>query len=450
MNKFKLSISTECFQSKEEIDNKKLNFVKDLISITEFKEKIAEGYCFAHWFDTPKDKFHISEKGNDNFDRANCVFVDVDNYDMEMLEFVAKLRHKPTICYTTYSNGLEGYGCRFRICFLFNEDIRSKHEFETVYAAIIQDIRNYVPDYPDKDKCGSRVSQYMSGNGSPNCAIQATEISYSLKDFNVVRTERSVVNKKLEKEQRSRAPIIKKVPFTDMEFRADFYSLSPLELIAKYRDKYPYFEQSHIEFNEHGYAVLDEDYIEINRYWCIDTIQKENGDERKIHVRKKFRDKERRRYHLFLSALLRKKIKPDITFEHLLYNLVCERLWHYDNSDKVLSNEFLVEKAENVMNTPVEDINLKSKRKRPKYRVDKGYCQRNGIKPLSKSNQVRGELNTARIMERYDLDLSVKENLESLRLQGIKVGKSKLYDLCKQLGIPTNPKRNRRNIKGLT
>ena len=94
---------------------------------------------------------------------------------------------------------------------------------------------------------------------------------------------------------------------------------------------------------------------------------------------RKRRDGDKRRYYMYLSALIRKQIKPDITFEHLLFNLVCERQNFYDNSDHVLTNQFLMEKALMVINTPIEKISLGSYKKRPKYKVDREFCRKNGI-----------------------------------------------------------------------
>ena len=123
--------------------------------------------------------------------------------------------------------------------------------------------------------------------------------------------------------------------------------------------------------------------------------------------------------------------------------MVCERLWYYDNSDHILSNDFLLEKALVVIDTPIEQIQIKSKQKTPQYKIDKEYCREHWIKPIARSNQVRAKLSTKKIMELYDLNMSVKENHEFLKSQGIKVGKSKLYNLCKQFGINTNPHRNK-------
>lgn len=442
MKKLKLSVSTQSFKRKEDIIIPKLRFERSMLSASEFEEKVKEGYCFCHWFDTARDLFTPKEKRNDNFERANTVFVDVDDYNVEMKEFVKTLTHKPTLYYTTPNNLIKGY--RYRLCYLFDEDIRSVDDMATVYSAIIDDIRSDVPDYPDKDRCGHTVAQYMNGNGSRNCEIYSTGMSYSFRDFGISVTENPIIGKSKQPQSVSRTLSQKEYPFTDMEFKRDYFSLSPTDLMDKYKIEYPYFESTPCDFNEEGYAVLDDDYIEIFRNWYREKNIDKNGREHTMTIRKKRRDGESRRYYMYLSALLRKKINPSITFEHLLYNLVCERLWYYDNSDHILSNDFLLEKALVVIETPVEQIQIKSKRKTPQYKIDKGYCREHGIKPIARSNQVRAMISTEKIMSVYDMNLSVKENYDSLKEQGIKVGKSKLYNLCKQFGINTNPHRNKK------
>lgn len=62
----KLSVSTERFERKEDIVPKQLNFEQDLLSVDEFKEKVKEGYCFCHWFNTTNEIFSIAEKRKSN------------------------------------------------------------------------------------------------------------------------------------------------------------------------------------------------------------------------------------------------------------------------------------------------------------------------------------------------------------------------------------------------
>lgn len=180
----KLSVSTERFERKEDIIPKQLYFEQDLLTVEEFKEKVKDGYCFCHWFYTSKDVFSIAEKTKSNFDCANVVFVDVDDYDVEMKEFVRHLPRQPTVYYTTPSNGKNGK-YRYRLCYLFNQDIKDRQTFSTLYNGIVNSFRTSYPDYPDKDKCGGVSAQYMNGNGCPNCEVYSTDCVYTLGDFGV-------------------------------------------------------------------------------------------------------------------------------------------------------------------------------------------------------------------------------------------------------------------------
>lgn len=184
MKKLKLSVSTERFERKEDIIPKQLYFEQDLLTVEEFKEKVKDGYCFCHWFYTSKDVFSIAEKTKSNFDCANVVFVDVDDYDVEMKEFVRHLPCQPTVYYTTPSNGKNGK-YRYRLCYLFNQDIKDSQTFSTLYNGIVNSFRTSYPDYPDKDKCGGVSAQYMNGNRCPNCEVYSTDCVYTLGDFGV-------------------------------------------------------------------------------------------------------------------------------------------------------------------------------------------------------------------------------------------------------------------------
>ena len=156
--------------------------------------------------------------------------------------------------------------------------------------------------------------------------------------------------------KRSNKDESKEFTFTDLEFKADFFSMSPNDLIPKYSQRYQFFDSTELEYNEEGYALIGEDYRQIFRRWYLDISTDDKGREHKATVLRKRRDGDKRRYYMYLSALIRKQIMPDITFEHLLYNLVCERQYFYDNSDRVLTNQFLMEKALTVINTPIEKI----------------------------------------------------------------------------------------------
>ena len=221
----------------------------------------------------------------------------------------------------------------------------------------------------------------------------------------------------------------------DKDFLLDMEELRPREILDKYGDRYRYFDHTELHF-ENGYALIPKDYQEIYRSWYFATFEKNNGEIQKIPTVKKQRDGNGRRKKLFIAGLIMKKILPSITYEHLLYNLIYEVYYYYDNTDKVLNNSTLKSIAKGVIQTPYEKIQLKSKNKK-KFVVDKAYCAENGLKPNSFKNTVRKMLKDEEIGDVYDCTMSVKENLCVLNDMGIKVGKTKLYDWCKRNGIST-------------
>ena len=434
----KLSLSLEHYATKESIDIKKLCFKRSSISIEDFTKHIKEGSCFCHWFNTKTDTFTIYEKTNANFDKANVLFVDVDDFSMEMKQFVYGLSKKPTVYYTTPSNlcPSKGNKYRFRLCYVFNEDIPNGEMLASAYRGIIREIRKDYPTYPDQDSCGARPAQYMNGNGTPRCEVCSTDRVYTLSDFGVSPIESAHNANSSIRERANNKECAYHI--TDMDFINDLSTIPPSDLIIKYRERYRYFDHSELKYND-GYALVPEDYQEIYRSWYQDVVTNSSGDIHKVSAVKIKRDGDNRRKCLFVSALIRRKILPSITFEHLLYNLVAERQWYYDNSDNTLNNQELMRIANNALKMEYEKINIKTKRKPSKFKVDKLYCSERGIKPKSTVGIVRRKLKDKEIGNLYDCSLSVKDNLAMLKANGIKIGLSRLYEFCDRNNIPRRP-----------
>ena len=380
----------------------------------------------------------VTQKKNDNFDRANVVFVDVDDFNMEMKQFVCGLSKKPTIYYTTPSNlcTSKGNKYRFRLCYVFNEDIPNAETLASTCKGIIKEIRKDYPTYPDQDSCGARPAQYMNGNGTPRCEVYSTDKVYTLSDFGASLVESAHHENRSVKESANSNECV--YPIKDKDFINDLFEIPPSDLIIKYRERYCYFDHSELTYNN-GYALIPENYQEIYRSWYQDVVTSNSGDIRKVSVVKIKRDGDNRRKCLFVSALIRRKILPNITFEHLLYNLVAERQWYYDNSDNTLNNQELMRIANNALNMEYEKINIKTKRKPSKFKVDKLYCSERGIKPKSMVGIVRRKLKDEEIGNLYDCSLSVKDNLAMLKANGIKIGLSRLYEFCDRNNIPRRP-----------
>lgn len=306
----------------------------------------------------------------------------------------------------------------------------------SAYRGIIREIRKDYPTYPDQDSCGARPAQYMNGNGTPRCEVCSTDRVYTLSDFGVSPIESAHNANSSIRERANNKECAYHI--TDMDFINDLSTIPPSDLIIKYRERYRYFDHSELKYND-GYALVPEDYQEIYRSWYQDVVTNSSGDIHKVSAVKIKRDGDNRRKCLFVSALIRRKILPSITFEHLLYNLVAERQWYYDNSDNTLNNQELMRIANNALKMEYEKINIKTKRKPSKFKVDKLYCSERGIKPKSMVGIVRRKLKDKEIGNLYDCSLSVKDNLAMLKANGIKIGLSRLYEFCDRNNIPRRP-----------
>lgn len=444
--RFEISISTQAYLDKDLIKWNTVEYQRKSITIEEFGLLIKDGHCFCHSFKTKELLFRLSEKKDANFLSADMVFVDIDDSDIEMNDFVGRLSKKPTLYYTTPNNHTKkaNYKYRFRLCYLFCLPIYTVETYHSLYDGIAESIRQNVPGIEIKDNCGRTPSQQFCGNAKIECELRITHNVFLHSDFpyqnnNVFSSSLLISNGNLAKPIKKNDDVItvvEDIAIADRNFISDVNSLSPYDLIDRYRTKYRYFTHTELHYQD-GYALIPSDYQEIFRQTYMDSFIKDNGDEKKFSVVKKLRDGDNRRKKLYIAGLIMKKILPSITFEHLLYNLICERTYYYDNSDRVLSNKVLVNIARNVVNMPLEKIQLQSKRKKRKFEVDKSYCALHGISPNAMKNKVRKMLKDEEIGNAYDCSLSVSENLAAFKDMGICVGKSKLYQWCKENGINT-------------
>lgn len=435
--KFELSVSTSCFADKNEIDWSKVRYQRHTLTIGEFVGLVRQGHCFCQCFNTKTEVFSVYEKRDDNFASGQMVFVDIDDSKIPMSEFVGKLSHKPTVAYTTPNNHTEKshWLYRFRLCYLFKEPITTLEAYKMAYNAIMQSVVKDIPTFEMNDNCGRKASQQFGGNALSDCELIENGFTYSLSDFPFQNNNVSPFSLSLLISNGKKHTPKKEVKIRDKDFINDMEELKRKELLEKYRDKYNYYDHTELHF-ENGYALIPNDYQEIYRSWYLTTVEKNNGEKLKTIKVKKLRDGDGRRKKLYIVGLIMKKIMPSITYEHLLYNLIYEVYNYYDNTDKVLNNTTLKSIARGVIQTPYEEIQLKSKNKKT-FIVDKLFCAENGLVPNSFKNTVRRMLKDEEIGSVYDCSMSVKENLRLLNEMGVKVGKTKLYDWCKRNGINT-------------
>lgn len=446
-----LSLSVDYYTSKPkniaQIRYKRRTFTQNSLMVV-----LNTGYCVAHCFKTQNEIFTQSEKTNENFEYTQMIGVDIDDCDKDMETFIGSLKRKPTFAYTTFSNGIKGKGNRFRMIYLFNQKIDNIPLYKAVY--------NWITDgFNITDNCMRSVSQQMFGT---NFAAKwyKSDIWYDVPHFDesiitnqsaIFKVQKSTTQNQLPKTSHKYPSEYNKkeevhyngmgTPNKNGHLISDntvvkaLYSMSPQDFICHYRQTYDYFTATPLHY-ENGYALLPDDYCEITRPWYREQV----GDNA-ITVVRTLKHGDKRKIHMTNTAVIIRKIKNDITFEHLLYILVCERQYYYDNSDKVLSNKELVNIAKWATELPIEQINPK-KVKHPKFKIDKAYWRERGITARQAANIVRGMLKSQEIGSMYDFNLTDAENVKVMKDYGLSISINTLRRWRKSNGIEKTNKKN--------
>lgn len=255
---------------------------------------------------------------------------------------------------------------------------------------------------------------------------------------------------------------------------SDYSSMSSTHFLQTYtyERNYTIYNETELEYNNLGYHKFSDD----EEYYKLYVNFRRDGNGKTKVV--KYVDGQHRRKRFLKECNLICKINSTLGFNELLFNAVHRRHYFYDNSDKVMTDIWLI-------NTVIESYCCKDKKvensKHPKLTTSKQYCLENGLnrrgysrtcQKLDKYNSIGewydcgmsvqenyriakengwydGCLNTLRnfcreydittnphkqdISEWYDSEKSVKENLKYAKENGIKVGRTKLYEFCKSL-----------------
>ena len=413
-----LSLSVDYYLNKPkniaQIRYKRRTFTQNSLMVV-----LGTGYCVAHCFKTKNEVFTQSEKTNDNFEYTQMIGVDIDDCDTDMETFIRGLKRKPTFAYTTFSNGIKGN--RFRMIYLFNQKIDSIPLYKAVY--------NWITDGLDiNDNCMRSVSQQMFGTNFTAKWYKSNiwyDVPTECKSIISEQKGSSELNNKKEEHYIGMTP---NDTFSDNAVVKALYLMSPQDFIFYFRNTFEYFTSTPLHY-ENGYTLIPEDYYEIKRPWYKDKV----GDNT-ISVVKTIRDGEQRRKRLCNTAIILRAIKRDISFEHLLYILVCERQYYYDNQDKALSNKELINIAQWAIELPSEQINPQ-KVKHPKFKVDKSYWAEKGITARQAANIVRGMLKSREIGSMYDFNLTDVENIKVMKDYGLSVSIKTLKRWRKKNGI---------------
>lgn len=410
---FQLSVTTAPVYNKDEFNWGKVVYSRTDINLTRLVDKLQCSYAINSVFASSETTAKTKTKAN--FRQSNLIAFDFDHSPMPLESFIERLEVKPTIYYRTPNDGIKGN--RFRLIYAFSEPFTSTDEYSSFYHAI----RNRF--FPDMDTDNSLASGVQNiGGAKHETPVECSYNIFSKHDF--VPDEQPVKTAKKCPEKTLNEPEMKLINDADnLDFR---------KFLEKYMSRYPYFDHSELDY-KNGYAIIDNNYIEIKRKWHMVAFEKRNGDTGITGEVVKIKDKMQRRKTMYIQCLLRRKMMPDVTIEHLFVNLVHEREYYFDNSDGQLDAMTLWNIASNAMN--VENITISPAIDKRKFKVDKQYWEQFGINPNQAKQYVKKSLKYEEIGKYYNPELTDKQNLETLKEHGIKCSRKTLYTFKNEHGL---------------
>lgn len=387
-----LSVSTQAFQTKPNFGS--IRYTKRVVSISQFIELIQNGHCFCHLFKTAEEEFGTKEKTIANFKKASFLWFDCDNAPLTVNEAFEKLKFKPNIAYTTFSNGYEGKGYRYRFIYLTDLPIQSDEEYKTylgmLYASISSDLGS------DFMKCidGAcfNVSQQMMGSNKECTVLQNsnfifgqdtfTDIGQSINDGRDKCIHFHNLNKfNKEKEGETITPnqalntLVEKV--RSLSEQSNFTPL--LSNLNK------------VEYDtENVYTNVEQQDIYEIKFWF------EDGKEKKVPqgTRSRF---------LFTCSIVLKNIKPQITIEELGANL----WWIYCNKCETTKEMTLKDICRIVIGS-FQVINPEMGKR--KYVIAPLYRNLSKEDKMKHLGMARRRSRNQKVMSSYDFSKTAKEN----------------------------------------
>ena len=424
---FDVSVSTFPIEDKNNCNFSKIKYKREILTFTDFINKIEDGYSFCYCFNDNGRVFGQRDKRIDNFHHTNFIVFDIDHCGANIHEYLNRLPYKPTLAYTTTNDSKLDH--RFRLIYFLDFTImKSVSFYKMVYYKLASHFEIY-SGFIMSDNCMKSPSQQFLGNPKKEITTVYNNILYELEDINKLS-----FNERYEKEMKGVKDTTNDSNVEDIELnisdemRRDLNNLNDSEFIKKWSEKYFYQMETPVTYDDDGIARLwDKEYYQIKKKFSkVDghTVQFKHGDRRRIVLLN------------MISTML--KINPKISDENLLFNSIVERHHFFDNADGKLNNGWVLNA---IKNARMDDMKGRNKiQPEPRtFKIQKSHFidlinkwneeGKNGMMVLT--NKIRKKINIERVGALYDFNLSVKENLKWLAEQGIVVSQAKLYRLKK-------------------
>lgn len=436
--KTKVMISATGAQSKpNSYDLANLNLCQQELDIYTLKNQLEQGKTISHIFgfyskSTPKKQ---------DFQFANCVFVDIDNTELTEREILNTIpdNYQPNLFYQSFSSGLKDEKHKglysYHLIYFLPLEVNSV-AYNNIACCIQSNISGIVCD-----KHNNAHTQIFYGTNKEVKVINTKYFDIDINNF--CQSYANVCDDNTLQMDGKKQNTVKTELDIEEQILSDFQKLSYSHFVNKYINIYTIQRNTNINWLNvdvnKASIPLPENYFEI-------TYRKGKGGK----VRK-IEDGKGRKKHLFTWAIIHRLINKNITPEELLFNVVADlHDFIYTDSKTAITKQQILDIVYNALNANLDDYKEKLKPKR-KTLTNPNYCAKFFVNKKQAANIGRRQLKEEEIGEVYDVNKSVKENLESLKQMGIKTSLRTLYRFCKNneintKGIKENEKMDNTNI----
>lgn len=440
--RFALNVSTGTYPDAKPRRPWTIQYATQSLTVSELDDLQRQGKSFCYLFKGRDESGLVTQKQKTvgGFDSTNVIFYDIDKMDMEMNDYILRIPQRPSMAYTTMSNGINGrYG--YRLIYVFREPITTVEDFDRIYYAVAAANGFRQREYPDGTKYEFdylKVNQQYFGGGIRSEST-TTDLVYSISDFDSFvddgeNLKRQIEGERKNKNKKKNSPSQNNIGEAqgeqayysglDSTFSNDIFKLSPKDFLETYEKAYfPKYLGSLSSpltlSSDRRYWLYPEDYQEVKRNW-----QANEDGKRSVHLWPIGSNRKRR---LYITAQIMRHNCPDISKEELVYGLIYERYHYFVNTDNKLNNNVIIDIAESSMKHEIELQPCKH----PAFSVNKD-CLSGNLTANSLKNTIRKERKEEEILAVYDFSLSVKENLSLLREKGIKTSRSYLFNFVKK------------------
>lgn len=448
------------FFGKEGTPNR-IQFKTGNYSWTDLGTFISNGYTLAYQC---KEDDAMNRK--DNYIGTDFIVIDVDSTDLTMDELVSRTVYKPTIIHTSFSNLTAAKNNKYcyHLIYCLDETLYGEDNFYRAFAHFSKGIESLV-DQNAKDcnrvtftsnsnlsffECrllgtiysvpsigGESTNDFSNDNKdnvvsaggtatSVSNSMNETMVDYDINDNCVVQNVTSSLYKISGHNLKEEAPncaVTENTFQLDNQFYTALYSMSRRDFITQYSSTFQYqtfTEPPIIEKTLEGIVYADYrgmDYYELPSYWRTNK----EGKRERSKVERGERTKQ-----MFIDTNIFLHIIPDITKEHLVYEVVRDIYENYDNSDNQFTNRYILASVENSWKNRDKTTIPPIPKKFVILKCPAGYTKQACV------GIVRRLLNDDSIGSVIDFNLSLEENLKEMKKMGIPIQMRRLKKFIKE------------------